>query len=271
MKAKRASAASSFSLAEKAGFIAFSLAALLLPVDFRASVLPLALFVAACAIAPFVPAVSFFLPLVSRGNSGLKAVALTFDDGPDPLTTPPLLELLAKHRLCATFFVTGERAEKYPDLIRKILSGGHAVGNHTYTHDNFVMLKGGRRLKEEIERAREALEEIGVASLAFRPPVGITNPVLRGVLEDLGMYAVTFSLRPGDAGNRRIRRLAERILKRVKPDDIVLLHEKIPGDPARVIEWLSELDRLFRGLEEKGFSILSLSDLIGKTVMSDAP
>jgi peptidoglycan-N-acetylglucosamine deacetylase len=268
MKNRLGFSPSSMSPAEKTGIVAFSLAALLLLVDVRAAVAPLALFVAMCVAAPFFPAIPFFLPTTSRGNSGHKAVALTFDDGPDPATTPPLLDLLARHELRATFFVTGERAEKHPDLVRKILSGGHAVGNHTYSHDNFIMLKGSRRLKEEIERAGEALEKLGVASSAFRPPVGIVNPGLRGVLEELGMYAVTFSLRPGDAGNRRIGRLAERILKRVRQDDIVLLHEKIPGDPNRLFEWLSEMDRLFRGLKEKGFSVLPLSDLIGKPVSS---
>ncbi len=258
----------SFSVAEKTGICAFLLALCLLWFDFRLTAVPLAVFVVLCAAAPFCPSISFFLPVVAKGASGLRAVALTFDDGPDPLTTPPILELLEKHGLHATFFVNGANADKHPDLIEKILSHGHDIGNHTYTHDNFIMLKNRRLLKREIERTANSLAKFGVTSHAFRPPVGVTNPRLRGVLAETAMFAVTFSFRPKDAGNRFIKGLARRILKRVRPDHIVLLHEKMPGGPPMLDVWLAELERLFRGLKNNGFAVLPLASLIGRPVMT---
>ena len=93
-----------------AGFTAFLLYAILLFVDVRTAPLPLLAFLLACVVAPFLPRLGFFLPIVGRGKPGEKGVALTFDDGPDPEVTPLLLDLLDRHSVPATFFVTGERA-----------------------------------------------------------------------------------------------------------------------------------------------------------------
>ncbi|MGD9162788.1 MAG: polysaccharide deacetylase family protein, partial [Desulfobacteraceae bacterium] len=114
------------------------------------TLIPLISFVLLCFSAPFIPRFGFYLPIISRGLSGQMAVALTFDDGPDPLTTPMLLDLLEKYDVSATFFVIGERAQTYPYLIRKILQKGHTTGNHSFTHDTLVMFKGGRQIEKEI-------------------------------------------------------------------------------------------------------------------------
>jgi peptidoglycan/xylan/chitin deacetylase (PgdA/CDA1 family) len=259
----------SFSVAEKTGICAYLLAFIVFWIDLRLVVIPLVTFVVLCAAAPFCPSIPFFLPVVAKGSSVLRAVAITFDDGPDPLTTFPLLQLLEKYRLHATFFVNGANVDKYPDLVEKILSHGHDIGNHTYTHDNFIMLKNRWALKREIEQTGHSLAKFGVISHAFRPPVGVTNPRLQGVLAETKMFAVTFSFRPKDAGNRFIKGLADRILKRVRSGHIILLHEKMPGGPAKLGIWCSELERLFQGLQKQKFAILPLSLLIGRTVMTE--
>ena len=116
------------------GFAAFHVYAALLLIDSRLAPLPLLAFLLACAIAPFMPGLGFYLPIVSSGKRGERGVALTFDDGPDPEITPRLLDLLDSHGVCATFFVTGERAARHPDIIREILSRGHSIGNHSFSH-----------------------------------------------------------------------------------------------------------------------------------------
>ena len=90
--------------AERLGLTAFALAALLGAVDLRLATVPLTLFVILCAMAPFFPGAGFYFPVVSRGRTGKPVVALTFDDGPDPNTTPRLLDLLARYHVPATFF-----------------------------------------------------------------------------------------------------------------------------------------------------------------------
>ncbi|HEX7520404.1 MAG TPA: polysaccharide deacetylase family protein, partial [Candidatus Deferrimicrobium sp.] len=249
-----------------AGFAAFHLYAILLFVDIRTAPLPLLAFLLACFIAPFLPRVSFFLPIVGRGKPGEKGVALTFDDGPDPEVTPLLLDLLDRHSVSATFFVTGERAARHPSIIRDILSRGHAIGNHSYHHFPFLMLKGIRTLRREIESTQSLLAGFGIVPLAFRPPVGITNPLLWRVLLEQGMYCVNYSCRAVDIGNRRIGRLSETVLKAVFQGDIIALHDVAPRH-AGTDRLMAEFDALLHGLTEKGLEVVPLGRLIGREVM----
>lgn len=257
------------SLAHFVGLGAFSLAAILLFFDPSLAPLPLMGFVLICVVAPFLTRVGFYLPIVSRGRRGEQGVALTFDDGPDPLVTPPLLDLLDRHSITATFFVAGRNADRYPEIVSDILSRGHSVCNHSYNHMPLLMLKGSRTLKREVESAQIALGRFGIAPLAFRPPVGITNASLRRVLLELGMFCVTFTCRAGDMGNRRIGHLAARVMRKVSPGDIVLLHDIAPRNGS-VGSLLSEFDALIRGLKEKGMDVVPLARLIGREVMRPA-
>jgi len=249
-----------------AGFAAFHLYVVLLFVDIRAAPLPLLAFLLACFIAPFLPRIGFFLPIVGRGKPGEKGVALTFDDGPDPEVTPLLLDLLDRHSVSATFFVTGEAAARHPSILRDILSRGHAVGNHSYHHFPFLTLKGIRTLRREIESTQSLLAGFGIVPLAFRPPVGITNPLLWRVLLEQGMYCVNYSCRAVDIGNRRIGRLSETVLKAVSQGDIIALHDVAPRH-AGTERLMAEFDALLRGLTEKGLEVVPLGRLIGREVM----
>ena len=245
---------------------AFQLFVVLLFINLDLAPLPLLIFVLICCITPLFPRLSFYLPVISRGSRGAKGVALTFDDGPDPEVTPRLLELLAQHGLTATFFVTGVRAERYPDIMRAILAGGHAVGNHSYNHSPFLMLKGRTTLQREIASAQSVFLQFGIVPLAFRPPVGITNSRLWRALLENGMFCVNFSLRAADMGNRRVTRLAHKLLAKVVPGDIILLHDVAPRQ-CDVTYLLKEFSTLIDGLKRKGLDILPLGRLIGKEVM----
>lgn len=245
---------------------AFQIAAVLLFVSPGWAGLPLSLFILLCLVTPFFPRLSFFLPIVSRGAKDAAAVALTFDDGPDPETTPKVLELLRRRGLRATFFVTGVRAERHPALIEAILADGHSIGNHSYSHNPFLMLKGRETLRREVGAAQEVLQRFGIVPLAFRPPVGITNSRLWRVLLEQGMFCVNFSCRAGDMGNRSISQLARRLLSRVVPGDIILLHDVKPPK-AGTAELLAEFSQLIDGLQAKGLEVVALERLIGKDVM----
>ena len=252
--------------AHVAGFAAFHLFVILLFVDIRMAPLPLLAFLLACAVAPFLPRVGFFLPIVGRGKPGEKGVALTFDDGPDPEVTPLLLDLLDLHSVSATFFVTGERAARHPSIIRDILSRGHTIGNHSYHHFPFLMLKGIRTLRREIESTQSCLAGFGILPLAFRPPAGITNPLLRRVLLEQGMYCVNYSRRAVDIGNRRIGRIGVKVLKAVSHGDIIALHDVAPRH-AGTERLMAEFAALLGGLKEKGLEVVSLDRLTGREVM----
>ncbi|MCX5883101.1 MAG: polysaccharide deacetylase family protein [Deltaproteobacteria bacterium] len=255
------------SKAEWTGLVSFLIAIPLSLIDVRLSVVPLAGFVLLCLVAPFLPFLGYYLPIISRGKSSEQAVALTFDDGPDPLSTPDLLRLLSKHQVKATFFVIGKKAFEHPELVKEIVSQGHSIGNHTYTHDNLMLLKGSHYLLNEIKKTQNVLREMGVISFAFRPPVGITSPGLHQVLLQLNLYTVNFSCRAFDNGNRRIRDLSKKILKRVHADDIILLHDTRPKNDHLFSCWLKEMDQILTGLGEKSLKVLPLSTLIGRPVM----
>ena len=254
-----------------AALAAFVSAAILAWWDVRLVSIPLALFVLLSVAMPFFPRFSYFAPVISRGTPGKQAVAVTFDDGPDPATTPRLLTLLARHQVSATFFVTGKNVVRHPYLLKAILDGGHAVGNHSYTHDHCLFFRNRRMLYNDIQAAQKTLQQAGVTCQAFRPPVGIVPPQLPGVLEEIGLYIVNFSCRAFDGGNRRVRGLSRRILSKVRPADIVLLHDMRPKDGVLLDYWIKEMDQLLSGLKNKGLKILPLSDLIGKPVMASAP
>jgi peptidoglycan-N-acetylglucosamine deacetylase len=258
-----------WSPAERVGVSLILVAALASLIHAAWALWPLGLYILLCFAASLSPRSRFFLPVISRGRTGRPVVALTFDDGPDPLTTPRLLRVLARHQAKATFFVTGKNALQHPENIREILACGHDIGNHSLNHHPLLMLFPYRRLLHEIVAAQVALRTFGVVALVFRPPVGLTNPKLARVLGSLGLSCVTFSCRAFDRGNRRIRRLSERILRNVRADDIILLHDVRPAadGEAGIERWLAEVERLLAGLPDLGLSIIPLSALIGAPVM----
>ncbi len=221
-----------------------------------------------CVGACFFPETNFFGQVISRGNTGENIVALTFDDGPSESTTVKILDLLDRYGVKATFFVTGVNAVQFPDLICEIIRRGHNIGNHSYRHDPFVMMKRYRTLFSEVAEAKRVLQNMGIDALAFRPPVGIINPKLPSILKQLELFCVTFNCRARDAGNRRVKNMAARILKKVKGDDIILLHDKIPLRPEDdTVLWI-EFDKILKGIVDRGLRIVPLSELIGKKLMN---
>ncbi len=229
--------------------------------------LPAVVFGLLCLMGPYVQRFNFFLPIVRRGKTHRPEIAITFDDGPDPETTPALLALLSKYGFNATFFVIGEKVTAYPDLVRAILDGGHDIGNHSDTHDVFLMLKGRRKIESEILACQERLADFAIRPKAFRPPVGITNPHLRPILEKLGLTCVGFSCRATDFGNRRINGMARKVLKKIRPGDILLLHDSKPHGDITSRQLLEEMERIFVGLQTKVLQPVPLSKLINLPVM----
>jgi len=220
-----------------------------------------------CVVASFFPRSNFFLPVISCGNTGQNLVALTFDDGPTQPTTRQIMDLLDKYSAKATFFVSGANALNHPEIIREIIVRGHTIGNHSFHHNPFVMLKSYNYLYQEIFRAQEVLKKMGIQTLIFRPPVGIINPKLAPILDKLGMFCVTFNCRAFDAGNRRVKNIASNILKKVKADDIILLHDVPPRRKEDSVILLSEIETILSGLAAKSLKIVPLSTLISREVM----
>ena len=205
---------SSANPAQITGIIILTVAAAVFFINPLAAAAAALFYILLCVVASFFPRSNFFLPVISRGNTGQNLVALTFDDGPMEPTTRQIMDLLDKYSVKATFFVSGVNALKHPDIIKEIIARGHTIGNHSFNHNPFVMLRSYNYLYQEIFRVQEVLRKMGIQTLAFRPPVGIINPKLAPILDKLGMFCVTFSCRAFDSGNRRVKNLSSKILKK---------------------------------------------------------
>ncbi|MCE5210982.1 MAG: polysaccharide deacetylase family protein [Deltaproteobacteria bacterium] len=256
----------SFSPAQIAGIILLSVAIAVFFFNPLLAVAVAGFYIVLCVAASFFPQSSFYLPVISRGNTGKNQVALTFDDGPAEPTTRQILDLLDKYSVKATFFVSGINAMRHPEIISEIIARGHAVGNHSFHHNPFLMLGSYHYLYEEIFRAQEVLKKMRIDTLAFRPPVGIISPKLPVVLDKLGMFCVTFSCRAFDAGNRRVKNLGLKILKKVKPDDIILLHDVPPPGKEDGIILLADIEAILAGLMVKNLKVVPLAELIGREI-----
>lgn len=254
------------SRAEQTGIVLLPIALALFFISPLSTVILLLLFLLLCLGAPFFPELSFFLPIFNRGRCGTKGVALTFDDGPCPESTPILLELLERYNLTATFFVVGKNAEKHPELLRKILDCGHSIGNHSLRHDNLLMLRGPQALRQDIHATQRIIEKSGVRSLVFRPPIGITNPYLGKILDTEGLVTIGYSCRALDRGNKNINNLADKIFRKLAPGDIILLHDLPPYQKEMTTRWQQEIEKLFTALHNT-YTVVPLAQLIEQPVM----
>lgn len=182
------------------------------------------------------------------------SVALTFDDGPDPVFTSRLLDLLREKQLKATFFVVGQRALQHPELVRRAWEEGHLIANHTWSHRNLFCFLTPSRLRSEIELGSEAVRQCcGARPRYFRSPVGLRHPLLRQALKRAGLEFISWRIRSWDTVIRNPQKLSRRILSRVRGKDIILLHDHLPRGADPLLEMLPGL---IDKLRERGFSFV---------------
>lgn len=167
--------------------------------------------------------------LVSKTRLSHQKCLLTFDDGPDPETTPKILDILKKNEVSAIFFVIGTKVKAEAEIARRILAEGHMIGNHSNTHNNFMSLFTKKSLHEEIEGFNATIgEATGSKTDLFRPPIGYTNPRYASVLKKRNMKCVGWSLRSFDTVIKDRDGLLNRLLTKIRPGKIVLLHDNLP-------------------------------------------
>ncbi|HSH73323.1 MAG TPA: polysaccharide deacetylase family protein [Methylophilaceae bacterium] len=153
-------------------------------------------------------------------------IALTIDDGPDPVVTPQVLEILDRFDAKATFFCIGHKAAQYPELCREIIRRGHAIENHSQQHRHNFSLLGLGGFRREIEAAQTTLLSItGIRPSFFRAPAGLRNPFLQPVLSRLGLQLASWSVRGFDTQERNADKVKNRLLSGLQPGAIVLMHD----------------------------------------------
>lgn len=158
-------------------------------------------------------------------------VAMTIDDGPDPVVTPQVLDILDRYPAKATFFCIGDKAARHPDLCREIVRRGHALENHSQHHRHTFAFLGYSGLMRELQAGQDTLTAIsGQRPMFFRAPAGLRNPVLDPVLHRLGLQLASWSMRGFDTRIGNAGRVKSRLLRGLRAGAILLLHD---GNAAR--------------------------------------
>jgi peptidoglycan/xylan/chitin deacetylase (PgdA/CDA1 family) len=151
-------------------------------------------------------------------------IALTFDDGPHPEYTPRLLDTLERHDARATFFMLGEMAQRYPEIVRRAAQAGHDLGNHTWDHPSLPYLPAGER-RAQLQRTDAALNPYG--KRFFRPPYGHQNLASRVQAGQLGYAVVTWSCHAFDWLDHPAEWMAKELIRQLAPGSIALLHDAL--------------------------------------------
>jgi len=169
---------------------------------------------------------NFYTSVICNASTKEKILALSFDDGPDEKITPRLLDLLGRNNIKAAFFVIGENAEKNPDIIRRIYSEGHLIGNHSYGHGFWFDFKCNAAMIKEMRRTDQAVKKIISKDLnMFRPPYGITNPPLARALKETVYKVIGWNIRSFDKSNKSINGIVKSVSRKMKAGSIILLHD----------------------------------------------
>lgn len=204
----------------------------------------------------------FFLPVLYRGHTDKKEICLTFDDGPHPVYTPQVLDLLASSGVRAGFFCIGRQVAAHPELLKRILAEGHEVGNHTYTHSTFIGFSRKKRWLQEIRETDTGIKDLsGVSPVFFRPPFGITTPHLAAAVRETGHRVVGWNIRPYDTVSQPPERIIRKILHGTAPGSIILLHDT----HERI---LPVLRKIIPDLQKQGFAFLSVSEMMRRNSSS---
>jgi peptidoglycan-N-acetylglucosamine deacetylase len=192
-------------------------------------------------------------------------IAMTFDDGPNPATTPRLLDMLKQRNIKATFFMIGQNAERHPDLVRRILAEGHEIGNHSWTHPQLSKLSD-ERVTEEITKTQETIKNAsGFTPTLLRPPYGAITPRQRAWIENqFGLNIILWSVDPFDWKRPGPSVITQRILSGARPGAIILSHDihkqTVDAMPAT-------LDALLA----KGYKFVTVSQLLAMNKPKQSP
>jgi peptidoglycan-N-acetylglucosamine deacetylase len=183
-------------------------------------------------------------------------LAMTFDDGPHPVNTPKLLDLLKERNIKATFFLVGANVKAYPDIVRRIIAEGHEVANHTWTHPSLTSLSD-EKIRSELRRTQDAIVEAsGYHPRLMRAPFGATNKrIEQWIFNEFGFPSILWSVDPNDWKRPGVAVVTRRLVEGAHKGAILLAHDI---HAPTIVAMPSTLDQLLA----KGYQFLTVSQLL---------
>lgn len=194
-----------------------------------------------------------------RNHTDEKKIALTFDDGPHPVYTTQILEILESFQVPATFFLIGKYLSKYPDIANRIAETGHETANHTYSHQLLLQLSNDE-IKMEIKSTHELLSNIhGNVPRFLRPPMGLFSKRVLDIIDESGYHTVVGDVYPRDPHRPGKDKIVKRILERTQAGSIIILHDGGNTETVDRSQTVSAIKEIIPLLKQKGFEFVTLS------------
>jgi peptidoglycan/xylan/chitin deacetylase (PgdA/CDA1 family) len=197
----------------------------------------------------------FYIQAHCNGTTTEKEIALTFDDGPTRFTQK-ILNTLAEHHATATFFVIGKNIAGNEAILKKAVSEGHTIGNHTFSHSFFIDFKNAAAFKEELIQTADAVYSVtGKRLQFFRPPYGVTTPNLAKAAKALNYKVIGWNIRSLDTTKDSEAIIFNRVKEQLKPGAIILFHDT--SDKTNNV-----LKQTLSFAKENGFKVVGLEQLL---------
>lgn len=197
-------------------------------------------------------------PIIWESRTKEKVVALTFDDGPDPNYTAPILDILEEQQVKATFFLVGRDAERYPDLVRREAAEGHELGNHSFSHPE-LELETDRQIADEINQCGDVIERIGgKRPTYFRPPKGLVSGQVFTIADREQYRVILWGMGVEHSPSLTPRDEATRVIEHLEPGMIILAHDG-RLNRSKTVE---ALPGLIEGAKAKGYRFVTLTELL---------
>jgi peptidoglycan/xylan/chitin deacetylase (PgdA/CDA1 family) len=198
---------------------------------------------------------NYFIKTYWKSKTSDKKIAITFDDGPTPITNE-VIDVLKKHNAKATFFCIGKQIERHPDIFKRIIAEGHLIGNHSYSHDKKIGFFSTQKVVEEIQKNDLVIEQyLGRKTRLFRPPFGVTNPRFARAIKQTRHFVIGWNNRSLDTVIDDENKILKRIADKINPGGIVLLHDT-SAKTVRVLEQLLLL------LQTENYTVTPLDELL---------
>lgn len=201
--------------------------------------------------------------IIKKGSAEGTKICLTFDDGPDPRYTPEVLKILHKYQITAVFFLIGAKAERFPELVRKIKAEGHQIGCHTYYHRHAYLLSPWKSIAT-ILKGRQTIERIiGKPIEWFRPPWGALNLFQYLFLRQSGLKILLWSANGRDWNKKTgVRGIIKRLSQKLKSNTIIVLHDS-GGESGAPDNTVAALPVIISKFQSEGYSFVTMKQVLG--------